>query len=107
MLEIPNYRLLHTIHGLYFSSTDNLIHEYMMVFKTSDASRLTERSPTVYKADIILRLIRLKGEEHGLHFVENQLAMRSKALAWNRLKKKSPKPKSVTPVHRITAYLRL
>lgn len=94
------------MHGLYFSPTDNLIREYMHVYKNSDTTRLRERSPTMYKADVILRLIRMKGDEHGLHFVESQLAMRSKSLEWAHAKKKSPRRKLLAAAKRVSLYLK-
>ncbi|KAI0243463.1 hypothetical protein L0F63_006918 [Massospora cicadina] len=84
MLEIPNYRLLHAIQSFYFDPTDSLIDAYLMAYKSSAASPLCGRPPATYKADVILRVIRMKGDKRGVQFVAGQLSLRLKTLEWAR-----------------------
>ncbi|KAJ9079541.1 hypothetical protein DSO57_1034445 [Entomophthora muscae] len=83
MLETSDYLLVQEIPELYTASTEDLIEAYMSFYKKFVVTNPKVRSPGAVKADLLLRLIRMRNEKSGIEFVNIQLEIKSKMLEWS------------------------
>lgn len=90
MLENPDYRLVREMYELYFLATEDLIEEYMCIYRKCVASPPKAHSPDVARADLLLRLIGMRNERTAINFVDIQLEIKSKLSDWG-----SDRPKPI------------
>lgn len=83
MLETSDYHLVREIPELYFSATEDLIEDYMGLYKRFVVTNPKVRSPGAIKADVILRIIRMRNERSATNFVNIQLEIKSKMIEWS------------------------